>query len=102
MKIDKDYIMQNKDKISNTFYGVCLFDTLLSNKDNSRKTNCYKSLIYKFSNNKELIKEYPKIDMDKNTVYEEELFPMTEDEYFNFKIIGRLPELIDYLENGYN
>ena len=99
MKLNKDYITENYDKISNTFYGVCLFDTRLQNGPYIK--NCFKSIFYKFSNDKELITEFQKIDIDKSIIYEEIKIPLTDEEYSNFKIIGRLPELIKYLENEY-
>lgn len=99
MKLNKSYLIEHKDEISNTIYCKCLADCLFQNPISLDITRCYKSLIYKFTKNKELVHEKCVIDIDHNYIYEEYTTQLTDEEFKNFEVIGNLFDLINYLEN---
>lgn len=99
MKLDKEYIENNKKYLKNILYARCTKDVIIQTKD-LNIVKCYKSLIYKFSiknTNIYLIRERPKVDIDHSIIYEEEEIPI-EQYYSKFEIIGDLFKLIEYLE----
>lgn len=99
MKLNKTYLIEHKNEINNTVYFKCKSDCSFQNS-NSIQVHCYKSIIYKFTKNAELVTERRVVDVDRSYIYEEIYTKLTNTELLNnFEIIGNILDLIYYLEN---
>ena len=98
MKLNKSYLIDHKEEISNTIYCKCLTDCQFQDPKFLNVTHCYKSFVYKFTKDKKLIYEFRVIDVDKRYIYEEKQIQLTDKEFSNFEIIGNIANLIKYLE----
>jgi hypothetical protein len=98
MKLNKSYLINRKEEISNTIYCKCLSDCQFQDPKLLNVTHCYKSFIYKFTKDKNLIYEIRLIDFNNEYIYEEKQIQLNDEEFANFSIIGNIADLMNYLE----
>ena len=98
MKLNKSYLINHKEEISNIIYCKCLSDCQFQDPELLNITHCYKSFIYKFTKDKNLVYEIRLIDFNNEYAYEEMQIQLNDEEFANFSIIGNIADLINYLE----
>lgn len=98
MKLNKSYLIDHKEEISNTIYCKCLSDCQFQDPKLLNITHCYKSFVYKFIKDKNLVYETQVIDFNNEYVFEERQIQLTDEEFANFDVIGNIADLINYLE----
>jgi hypothetical protein len=98
MKLNKSYLIDHKEEISNTIYCKCLSNCQFQDPKLLNVAYCYKPFIYKFTKDKNLIYEIRLIDFNNEYIYEEKQIQLNDEEFANFSIIGNIADLINYLE----
>lgn len=98
MKLNKSYLIAHKEEIYNIIYCKCLSDCQFQDPEFLNITHCYKSLIYKFTKDKKLIYEIQVVDFNNKYIFEEKQIQLSDEEFANFRVIGNIADLIEYLE----